>query len=78
MDNKPVSLLIVTQTLVDIARKHGVEHFVYSSVDRHGFQPTEVPHFISKHHIEEHLMKSGLNYTYDGAVVFAYQFLAGY
>lgn len=38
-----------------------MKHFVYSSVDRHGDRsidnPTDVPHFISKHNIEHHLIK---------------------
>jgi uncharacterized protein YbjT (DUF2867 family) len=42
--------------------KNGVKHFVYSSVDRHGAKsienPTNVPHFVSKHHIEHHLINS--------------------
>ncbi|KAK7516317.1 hypothetical protein IWZ03DRAFT_377771 [Phyllosticta citriasiana] len=49
--------------LVDEALKHGVQHFVYSSVDRGGDEkswstPTNVPHFITKHNIELHLKKS--------------------
>jgi uncharacterized protein YbjT (DUF2867 family) len=48
--------------LIRAAKKAGVEHFVYSSVagaDRH----TGIPHFESKHLIEEQLKKSGLAYT---------------
>ncbi|RAL61577.1 hypothetical protein DID88_009616 [Monilinia fructigena] len=45
--------------LIDAAIKHGVEHFVFTSVDRHGKDsdndPTNVPHFISKANIEKHL-----------------------
>ncbi|TKA70842.1 hypothetical protein B0A49_04954 [Cryomyces minteri] len=45
--------------LVDEAIKQGVKHFVYTSVERGGpnsyENPTEVPHFISKHNIEHHL-----------------------
>ncbi|KAJ1335976.1 NmrA family NAD(P)-binding protein [Microdochium nivale] len=49
------------KALVDAAIRHGVRHFVYSSVDRHGPErsprnPTDVPHFITKHNIEQHLM----------------------
>lgn len=48
------------QALVDSAIKHGVKHFVYTSVDRHGEasidNPTNVPHFASKHRIEHHLI----------------------
>jgi uncharacterized protein YbjT (DUF2867 family) len=49
------------KALVDAAIQHGVKHFVYSSVDRHGAQsdsdPTNVPHFISKYRIEKHLLE---------------------
>ncbi|KAK3903609.1 hypothetical protein C8A05DRAFT_14433 [Staphylotrichum tortipilum] len=48
------------KALVDSALKHGVKHFVYTSVDRHGEtsnnNPTVVPHFVSKHNIEHHLI----------------------
>jgi len=47
--------------LVDEALKNGVKQFVYSSVDRGGDErspnnPTNVPHFASKHNIEQYLM----------------------
>ncbi|KAJ4861892.1 nmrA-like family domain-containing protein [Trichoderma breve] len=49
-------------SLVDSALKDGVKHFVYSSVDRHGDKsinnPTNIPHFLSKHNIEHHLINS--------------------
>lgn len=48
--------------LIDAALEAGVQHFVYSSVDRGGVNlindPTPVPHFASKHSIEEHLKAS--------------------
>ncbi|PSN67027.1 NAD(P)-binding protein [Corynespora cassiicola Philippines] len=47
------------KALIDASLKNGVQHFVYSSVDRGGPRsdndPTNVPHFISKHRIEQHL-----------------------
>jgi uncharacterized protein YbjT (DUF2867 family) len=47
------------KALVDAALEHGVETFVYTSVDRHGadseIQDTDIPHFISKAHIERYL-----------------------
>ncbi|KAK4215617.1 hypothetical protein QBC37DRAFT_122203 [Rhypophila decipiens] len=46
--------------LIDAAVSHGVKHIVFSSVDRGGdskswTNPTQVPHFKSKHDIEIHL-----------------------
>ncbi|KAH9899039.1 NAD(P)-binding protein [Xylariomycetidae sp. FL2044] len=46
--------------LIDEAIKAGVEHFVYSSVERGGDEaswdnPTPIPHFQSKYHIERYL-----------------------
>ncbi|KAL6710982.1 hypothetical protein ACN47E_006857 [Coniothyrium glycines] len=48
------------KALVDAAVKNGVQYFVYSSADRGGARsdndPTNVPHFITKHNIEKHLV----------------------
>lgn len=48
------------KALVDSAIKHGVKYFVYTSVDRGGAKsidnPTNVPQFASKHHIEHYLI----------------------
>lgn len=57
--------------LVDTALKYNVKHFVYTSVDRGGdasfHNPTPIPHFISKHHIEHHLVEqtkgTGMSWT---------------
>jgi uncharacterized protein YbjT (DUF2867 family) len=48
--------------LIDAAIQNGVEHFVFTSVERGGEEksnhnPTEIPHFKSKHNIEEYLKK---------------------
>ncbi|KAI1095558.1 NAD(P)-binding protein [Rostrohypoxylon terebratum] len=47
------------KALVDASLKNGVKHMVYSSVDRGGAKsddsPTDIPHFISKHNIEQYL-----------------------
>lgn len=60
------------KALIDAALANNVKHFVYSSVDRGGSiispnSPTNVPHFISKHNIEQHLFTkapgSELTYT---------------
>ncbi|KAF5722774.1 nucleoside-diphosphate-sugar epimerase family [Fusarium mundagurra] len=46
--------------LVDAALDAGAKFFVYTSVDRHGEDSlnntTQVPHFITKHDIEKHLI----------------------
>ncbi len=48
------------KAVVDAALKAGVEHFVYTSVDRGGQSsdttPTNVPHFKSKYEIEKYLL----------------------
>lgn len=45
--------------MIDAALRNEVKHFVYSSVDRGGPRsdndPTDIPHFISKHNIEQYL-----------------------
>lgn len=51
------------KALIDESIKAGVQHFVYSSVERGGNErswnnPTPVPHFITKHQIEHHLRDS--------------------
>ncbi|KAL3480404.1 hypothetical protein BJX99DRAFT_29012 [Aspergillus californicus] len=47
------------KALVDAALKNNVKHFVYTSVERGGdslSNPTNIPHFISKHNIELYLI----------------------
>ncbi|KAI1851363.1 hypothetical protein JX265_000403 [Neoarthrinium moseri] len=51
------------KALIDESIKHGVKHFVYSSVERGGDEhswenPTPVPHFQSKYQIERYLRDS--------------------
>ncbi|KAF2395738.1 nucleoside-diphosphate-sugar epimerase family protein [Trichodelitschia bisporula] len=49
------------KALIDAALANGVKVFVQTSVDRHGEKsidnPTDVPHFISKHNIEKYLIE---------------------
>lgn len=52
--------------LIDESLKNGVEHFVFTSVERGGTDrsetnPTNVPHFIAKHRIEEYLKEKSDN-----------------
>ncbi|KAI1745812.1 hypothetical protein F4680DRAFT_113948 [Xylaria scruposa] len=51
------------KALITSSAKHGVKHFVFSSVERGGDKrswenPTDVPHFVTKHNIELHLRKT--------------------
>ncbi|KAI1174574.1 hypothetical protein F4777DRAFT_380783 [Nemania sp. FL0916] len=51
------------KALITTAAKSGVKHFVFSSVERGGDvkswqNPTDVPHFVTKHIIELHLRKT--------------------
>ncbi|KAI0205589.1 hypothetical protein F4808DRAFT_455813 [Astrocystis sublimbata] len=51
------------KSLINAAARHGIKHFVFSSVDRGGDNrswenPTDVPHFITKHNLELHLRKT--------------------
>ncbi|KAK0726154.1 hypothetical protein B0H67DRAFT_551525 [Lasiosphaeris hirsuta] len=61
-DQGGVSELAQGKALVDSSITAGVKFFVYTSVDRGGESspnnPTDVPHFISKHGIEQHLIES--------------------
>ncbi|KAH7382746.1 hypothetical protein DE146DRAFT_623379 [Phaeosphaeria sp. MPI-PUGE-AT-0046c] len=57
------------KALVDAALRNGVSHFVYTSADRGPDSentPTPVPHFITKHNIEQHLFAKtkGTNMTW--------------
>ncbi|SPN99755.1 related to nucleoside-diphosphate-sugar epimerases [Cephalotrichum gorgonifer] len=75
------------KALVDSSIRHGVSHFVYASVDRHGDSSinnkTNIPHFASKHNIEHHLFnstkgKSGMSWTVLRPVAFMENFDGGF
>jgi uncharacterized protein YbjT (DUF2867 family) len=59
------------KALIDASIKHGVKHFVYSSVDRGGdnTDATSVPHFASKHRVEQHLFEKTANGEMDWVVL---------
>lgn len=72
------------KALIDSAIKHGVKHFVFTSVDRHGRDsdndPTNVPHFISKANIEKHLKENAgtkMTWTILRPVAFMENFVPG-
>lgn len=75
------------KALVDEALKHGIKQFVYSSVERGGEKtsfdnPTPIPHFISKHNIEHHLVEKAqgtdMNYTILRPVAFMENWSSGF
>lgn len=53
------------KALIDAALAHNIKHFIQTSVDRGGprsdTNPTNVPHFICKHHIEHYLFEKTKN-----------------
>ncbi|WNG51338.1 NmrA/HSCARG family protein [Archangium minus] len=60
--------------LIDAAKLAHVRHFIYSSVAG-ADQNTGIPHFETKHVVEEHLRNSGLPYTIVAPVFFMENFL---
>lgn len=60
--------------LIDTAKLTHVRHFLYSSVAGAN-QNTGIPHFETKHVVEEHLRHSGLPYTIVAPVFFMENFL---
>jgi uncharacterized protein YbjT (DUF2867 family) len=60
--------------LIDAAKIARVRHFIYSSVAG-ADQNTGIPHFETKHVVEEHLRRSGLPYTIVAPVFFMENFL---
>ncbi|QRK10323.1 NmrA/HSCARG family protein [Archangium violaceum] len=60
--------------LIDAAKLAHVSHFIYSSVAG-ADQNTGIPHFETKHVVEEHLRHSGLPYTIVAPVFFMENFL---
>ncbi|MFY0572151.1 NmrA/HSCARG family protein [Archangium lansingense] len=60
--------------LIDAAKLARVRHFLYSSVAGAN-ENTGIPHFETKHVVEEHLRRSGLPYTIVAPVFFMENFL---
>ncbi|MGE5499430.1 MAG: NmrA/HSCARG family protein [Syntrophothermus sp.] len=61
--------------LVDLAKKAGIKHFVYSSVASAN-KNTGLSHFDSKFNIENYIRQSGIEYTIFRPVFFMENFLA--
>ncbi|KZM25035.1 uncharacterized protein EKO05_0003216 [Ascochyta rabiei] len=61
------------KALIDAAIKHGIKHFVYSSVDRGGSKSdtnaTTVPHFASKYRVEQYLFEKTRNGEMDWVIL---------
>ncbi|KAL8978189.1 MAG: hypothetical protein Q9205_006173 [Flavoplaca limonia] len=60
------------KALVDASVEAGVKQFVFTSVERGGQEkswenPTAVPHFLTKHHIEQHMLEKIKAATATGA-----------
>ena len=60
--------------LIDLAKKKGIKHFLYSSVSGCDLN-TGIPHWEVKHKIEEHVKSSGLPFTIIRPVSFYQNFL---
>ncbi|KAJ7668123.1 hypothetical protein B0H17DRAFT_990176 [Mycena rosella] len=67
-----------SKALADVAAKHGVQHFVYTSVNFGAQGPkTYVPHFESKRLMEEYIRKKNLPTTVLRPTTFMDQLVAG-
>ena len=70
------------KALIDVAISQGVRHFVYSSVDRGGEKsednPTDVPHFRTKHNIEKHLLEKVASGQMSYTIIRPVAFMEGY
>lgn len=49
--------------VADEAKRHNVQHLVYTSVDQGGLPKTDIPHFESKRFIEEHVRRENVPAT---------------
>lgn len=58
---------------VDAALANGVEHFVYTSIDRGGPKsdnnPTSVPHFATKHTVELYLKEKAAGWKMNWTIL---------
>ncbi|KAH8596194.1 hypothetical protein B0O99DRAFT_661338 [Bisporella sp. PMI_857] len=74
------------KALIEASIKNDVKHFVYSSVDRGGVKsdnnPTNVPHFQTKHKLEQHLVSmakhGNMNWTVLRPVAFFENLVPGF
>ncbi|KAJ0123932.1 hypothetical protein J7T55_012404 [Diaporthe amygdali] len=71
------------KALIDESLRNGVKHFVYSSVDRGGEKksfenPTPVPHFASKHKLEQYLLDKASGSSMDWTILRPTGFMDNY
>ncbi|MEU6579392.1 NmrA/HSCARG family protein [Nocardia sp. NPDC046763] len=65
------------KTLIDAAATAGLDHIVYTSA-AHADRDTGVPHYDSKHAIEQHLRASGVPWTILGPAAFMDNYATGW
>lgn len=61
--------VLQNKNLVDLAKKYGIQHYVYASIGQCDNNPG-IPHFITKYEAEQYIKSSGLPYTILRAVYF--------
>lgn len=57
------------KNLVDMAKKHDVQHYVFASIARCDDNPN-LAHFVTKYECEQYVQQQGLTYTFLRAVYF--------
>lgn len=61
--------VLQNKNLTDLAKKHGVQHYVFASIARCDDNPN-LAHFVTKFECEKYIKSSGLPYTFLRAVYF--------
>lgn len=61
--------VLQNKNLTDMAKKHGVQHYVLASIARCDDNPN-LAHFVTKYECEQYIQSSGLPYTFLRAVYF--------
>lgn len=64
-------------TLIDSAKTAGIGHVVFTSA-AHAHRKTHIPHYDSKHLIEQHLRAAGVPWTVIGPAAFMDNFTSGW
>lgn len=61
--------VLQNKNLTDLAKKHGVQHYVLASIARCDDNPN-IAHFVTKYECENYIKSAGLPYTFLRAVYF--------